>query len=189
LVSGILTSKSSEYCRIIPLAYYLSELNVKGMDRIVTFLLLLVSALLLVPGCIAEEQIAPEATQVAPEAAVVEEVTAEVPAEAVTEEIAEEMQAFNVTADVNTTELNMTVGQIVKIELPETPDFEWNVTVSEGLSMVNETHIDAIEGTAGAFHQWFVEAVAAGAQTFSGVEKKADSEETGSEYTLNILVE
>lgn len=163
------------------------------MDRIVTFLLLLVSALLLVPGCIAEEQVAPEATQVAPEAAVVEEVveevTAEVPAEAVTEEIAEEMQAFNVTADVNTTELNMTVGQIVKIELPVTTDFEWNVTASEGLSIVNETQIDAIEGTAGAFHQWFVEAVAAGAQTFSGVEKKADSEETGSEYTLNILVE
>ncbi len=167
------------------------------MDRIVTFLLLLVSALLLVPGCIAEEQVAPEATEVVPEVpvveeateAVVEEVAGEVPVEEVTEVIAEELPVYNVTADVNVTELNMTVGQIAMIELPETTDFEWNVTATEGLTIVKDIHIDAVEGTVGAFHQWFVEAVTAGEQSFSGVEKKADSEETGSEYTLNILVE
>ncbi|MDX8550618.1 protease inhibitor I42 family protein [Methanospirillum sp. J.3.6.1-F.2.7.3] len=165
------------------------------MDRIVTFLLLLVSAVLLVPGCIAEEQVAPE---VLPEGAVLEEVVEEAVAaqlpgeevvEEVTEEITEEIFAYNVTADVNTTDINMTVGQVVMIELPETTDFEWNVTASEGLTIVNDTHIDAVEGTVGAFHQWFVEAAAAGEQAFSGVEQKADSEETGSEYTLNILVE
>jgi len=63
------------------------------MDRIVTFLLLLVSALLLVPGCIAEEQVAPEATDVVPEVPVVEEATEEV-----VEEVAGEVQAEEVTS-------------------------------------------------------------------------------------------
>jgi inhibitor of cysteine peptidase len=167
------------------------------MDRIVTFLLLLVSALLLVPGCIAEEQVAPEATEVVPEVPVVEEATeevveevaGEVQAEEVTEVVAEELPVYNVTADVNSTEINMTVGQIAMIELPVTTDFEWNVTASEGLTIIKDIHVDAVDETVGAFHQWFVEAVAAGEQSFSGVEQKADSEETGSEYTLKILVE
>ncbi len=163
------------------------------MDRIVTFLLLLVSALLLVPGCIAEEQVVPEATEVVPEVPVVEEATEEVagelPVEEVTEVVAEELPVYNVTADVNSTEINMTVGQIAMIELPVTTDFEWNVTASEGLTIIKDIHVDAVDETVGAFHQWFVEAVAAGEQSFSGVEKKADSEETGSEYTLKILVE
>ncbi|MCA1917213.1 protease inhibitor I42 family protein [Methanospirillum hungatei] len=169
------------------------------MDRIVTFLLLLVSALLLVPGCIAEEQVTPEATEVVPEVPVVEateevveEVAGEVPVEEVAEETEvteEELPVYNVTADINSTEINMTVGQIAMIELPVTTDFEWNVTASEGLTIIKDIHIDAVDETVGAFHQWFVEAVAAGEQSFSGVEKKADSEETGSEYTLNILVE
>ena len=98
------------------------------MDRIVTFLLLLVSALLLVPGCIAEEQVAPEATEVVPEVPVVEEATeevveevaGEVQAEEVTEVVAEELPVYNVTANVNSTEINMTgdilqAGQVKRI--------------------------------------------------------------------------
>ena len=148
------------------------------MDRIVTFLLLLVAAVLLVPGCIAEEQAAPEVTEVAPEMNI-------------TEEVSDEAPVFDVTADVNTTALNMTQNQVVLVELPETSGFEWNVTLSDGLTLVDEIHVDAEEGVENgtASHQWFVEAVTLGEQTFTGVEKMAESEETGSEYTLNILVE
>lgn len=145
------------------------------MDRIVTFLLLLVSAVLLVPGCIADEQ---AATDIVPEVNV-------------TEEVAAAAQAFDVTADVNTTAMNMTQNQVVLVTLPETSGYEWNTTVSEGLTLLNETHVDAAEGAenATALHQMFVQAVAAGEQTIKSVEQKADSEETGSEYTLTILVE
>ncbi|PWR70313.1 protease inhibitor I42 family protein [Methanospirillum stamsii] len=156
------------------------------MDRIVTFLLLLVSAVLLAPGCIADEQAVSEVTEIVPEVTVTEEVT-----ETVTEEVTAEVPAFDVTADMNTTALNMTQNQIVLVTLPETSGYEWNTTVSEGLTLLNETHVDAAEGdeSATALHQMFVQAVAAGEQTIKSVEQKADSEETGSEYTLTILVE
>ena len=62
------------------------------MDRIVTFLLLLVSALLLVPGCIAEEQVIPETTEVVPEALVASDATEEVASEVADEVPAEEAE-------------------------------------------------------------------------------------------------
>ncbi|NLV27728.1 MAG: hypothetical protein GXY48_11290 [Methanomicrobiales archaeon] len=149
------------------------------MDRIVTFLLLLVSALLLVPGCIADEQAAVETT----------EIVADVE---VTEEAVEEAIAFDYTADMNTTALNMTSGQVVLVQLPEdeTTGFEWNATLSEGLNLVSEDHMvaEGIENVT-AFHQWYITAVNAGEQIFNSVEMKEDSEEIGTEYTLNILVE
>jgi len=173
------------------------------MVRIVTFLLLLVSALLLVPGCIAEEQVAPEATEMVAEDAVTAEIPAEEVSEVVTEEvteivneeITEEMPAYNVTADMNTTELNMTLNQVVMVQLPENPTtgYTWNVTLSEGLTLLNETYVqdEAEEGMVGVggVHEWILEAVAAGEETFFGIEQQVGSEEIGSEYTLNILVE
>lgn len=173
------------------------------MDRIVTFLLLLVSALLLVPGCIAEEQVAPEATEVVPEVevveevveTVVEEVAGEVPVEEVTEVIAEELPVYNVTADVNVTELTVPMNEVVMISLPENPTtgYTWNVTLTEGLTLLNETYVqdEAEEGMVGVggVHEWIIEAIATGEQTFYGIEQQAQSEETGSEYTLKLIVE
>lgn len=151
------------------------------MDRIVTLLLLLVSAILLVPGCIAEEQ---ATTDIVPEVNMTEEAAVAVP-------------AYNMTADMNITALNMTPQQVVLVSLPENPTtgFTWNVTLSEGLTLLNETYIQdaAPEGMAGVggVHEWFVQAVTAGEQTFSGIEKQAWENETGNEttYSLNILVE
>ena len=165
------------------------------MDRIVTFLLLLVSALLLVPGCIAEEQVAPEATEVVPEVEVVEEVAGEVPVEEVTEVIAEELPVYNVTADVNVTELTVPMNEVVMISLAENPTtgYTWNVTLTEGLTLLNETYVqdEAEEGMVGVggVHEWIIEAIATGEQTFYGIEQQAQSEETGSEYTLKLIVE
>ncbi|PWR70314.1 protease inhibitor I42 family protein [Methanospirillum stamsii] len=162
------------------------------MDRIVAFLLLLVSAVLLAPGCIADEQTVSEATEIVPEVTVTEEVT-----ETVTEEVTAEVPAFNVTADMNTTALNMTENQVVLVTLPENPTtgYTWNVTLSEGLTLVNDTYTQdaAEEGMTGVggVHEWFVQAVGAGEQSFFGIEKQEWEEETGNEttYTLNILVE
>ena len=173
------------------------------MDRIVTFLLLLVSALLLVPGCIAEEQVIPETTEVVPEALVAsdatEEVTSEVadevPAEEAEEIAGDELPVYNVTADVNTTELVVPMNEVIMISLAENPTtgYTWNVTLSEGLTLLNDVYVqdEAEEGMigVGGVHEWFIEAVEAGEQTFYGIEQQAQSEETGSEYTLKLIVE
>jgi len=173
------------------------------MDRIVTFLLLLVSALLLVPGCIAEEQVIPETTEVVPEALVAsdatEEVTSEVadevPAEEAEEIAGDELPVYNVTADVNTTELVVPMNEVIMISLTENPTtgYTWNVTLSEGLTLLNDVYVqdEAEEGMVGVggVHEWFIEAVEAGEQTFYGIEQQAQSEETGSEYTLKLIVE
>ncbi|HPY59633.1 MAG TPA: protease inhibitor I42 family protein [Methanospirillum sp.] len=173
------------------------------MDRIVTFLLLLVSALLLVPGCIAEEQVIPETTEVVPEALVAsdatEEVTSEVadevPAEEAEEIAGDELPVYNVTADVNTTELVVPMNEVIMISLAENPTtgYTWNVTLSEGLTLLNDVYVqdEAEEGMVGVggVHEWFIEAVEAGEQTFYGIEQQAQSEETGSEYTLKLIVE
>ena len=184
------------------------------MDRIVMFLLLLVSALLLVPGCIAEEQVAPDATEIVPEAvAVVEEGVEDTQAASEeddadvdededevlfeeTEEIAEEeLPVYDITADMNITELAVQMNEVVMISLPEnlTTGYTWNVTLSEGLTLLNDVFIqdEAEEGMVGVggVHEWFIEVIEAGEQTFSGIEQKAQSEETGSEYTLTLIVE
>lgn len=173
------------------------------MDRIVTFLLLLVSALLLVPGCIAEEQVIPETTEVVPEALVAsdatEEVTSEVadevPAEEAEEIAGDELPVYNVTADVNTTELVVPMNEVIMISLAENPTtgYTWNITLSEGLALLKDVYVqdEAEEGMVGVggVHEWFIEAVEAGEQTFYGIEQQAQSEETGSEYTLKLIVE
>lgn len=112
------------------------------MDRIVTFLLVLVLALLLVPGCIAEELAAPLASDVAGEV-LVAEVTTEKVVEDTTEETTEEVFAYNISADVNTTELNMTLNQVAMIQLSENPTtgFSWNVTLSDGLTLLNDRYV------------------------------------------------
>ncbi|NLL09825.1 MAG: protease inhibitor I42 family protein [Methanomicrobiales archaeon] len=173
------------------------------MDRIVTFLLLLVSALLLVPGCIAEEQVIPETTEVVPEALVASdateevasEVADEVPAEEAEEIAGDELPVYNVTADVNITELVVPMNEVIMISLAENPTtgYTWNITLSEGLALLKDVYVqdEAEEGMVGVggVHEWFIEAVEAGEQTFYGIEQQAQSEETGSEYTLKLIVE
>lgn len=166
------------------------------MDRIVTFLLVLGFALLLVPGCIAEEQGAPLAPDVAAEVSVAEEATEEV-VEETTEETTEEVFSYNVSADVNTTELNMTLNQVALIQLSENPTtgFSWNVTLSDGLTLLSDRYVQdpTPEGMVGVggVHEWYVEAVAAGNQTFDGIYKQPWEETVGNEttYSLAILVE
>lgn len=176
------------------------------MDRIVTFLLLLVAAVLLAPGCIAEEQVLSEEIIVSEveviEPEVAEEET-EVPAEEVVAEETEVVEEAEVElvpdfiVDVNTTELNMTLEQTVLVQLAENPTtgYTWNVTLSEGLVVLSDEYIqdEAEEGMVGVggVHEWIIQAVATGEQTLFGIEKQEWEEETGEEntYTLAILVE
>ncbi|HOJ95743.1 MAG TPA: protease inhibitor I42 family protein [Methanospirillum sp.] len=143
------------------------------MDRIKPFLFVLVLAVLLVPCCIAESQGVPESGEVSA------------------------MPAFNVTADMNTTELNMTLNQVALIQLPENPTtgFSWNVTLSEGLALLNDTYVQdaaplGMVGV-GGIHEWYIKAITVGNQTFDGIYKQPWGETVGNEtaYSLTIRVE
>ena len=175
------------------------------MDRIVTFLLLLVAAVLLVPGCIADEHVLSEEIIVSEVEVIEPEVSeeTEVPAEEVVAEETEVLDEAEVElvpdfiADVNTTELNMTLEQTVLVQLAENPTtgYTWNVTLSEGLVVLSDEYIqdEAEEGMVGVggIHEWIIQAVETGEQTLFGIEKQEWEEETGEEntYTLAILVE
>jgi len=87
------------------------------------------------------------------------------------------------------------MNEVIMISLAENPTtgYTWNITLSEGLALLKDVYVqdEAEEGMVGVggVHEWFIEAVEAGEQTFYGIEQQAQSEETGSEYTLKLIVE
>lgn len=149
------------------------------MERSFSYVILLAAVFLLVPGCFAEETVTTE------EAAAAE------PA------IEEGIANATYTADVNTTALTMAIGETVSVSLAANPTtgYEWNVTNTSGLAIINETYvIDAHpEGMVGVggVQEWILEAVEAGNQTFSAVYMRSFEEPTGEEdtYTLDVVVE
>jgi len=160
-------------------------LKCKNMEKILSCLILLVATVLLLPGSFAEE------TQVE----LVENVTEILPVE--------EESLFNATytADVNTTTLTMAVNETVLVSLAENPTtgYMWNVTTSSGLEIVNGDGngtytMDAAPAGmvgVGGIHEWIVQAVEIGNQTFSGTYMRSFEPVTGEEdtYTLDITVE
>ncbi len=70
------------------------------------------------------------------------------------------------------------IGEQTTVSLKENPTtgYTWNVSVSDGLSIVNDEFIGPenkqIVG-AGGVHKWTLEAVAPGNQTFSGVYRRS----------------
>ncbi len=166
------------------------------MEKLITSVILLVAAVLLVPGCFAEQS-AGNASEnsTAPVETVEQNI---IVAGNVTETTsADAVPAVNFTADANTTNLTMKVSQTVLVSLKENPTtgFEWNATNSTGLEIVNSTHTTdkAPEGMVGVggVHTWILKAVEAGNQTFDAVYKREWEPTTGKEdaYSLNVTVE
>ena len=151
------------------------------MEKLFTCFILLVAAVLLVPGCYAEETpmtTDANATEVTP-----------------VEDVALVNTTF--TADVNTTELTMAMNDTVRVALSENPTtgYMWNVTNSSGLAIINDSYVmdAAPEGMVGVggVHEWILQAVEVGNQTFSGVYMRSFETPTGEEdtYTLDVTVE
>jgi len=158
------------------------------MDKIVTFIILLVVALLLIPGCIAEEQVSANEPKIV---SVIETV-------AVNDSVASNNTIVtDYTADENVTSLNVTVNKTILVELPENPTtgYTWNITLTNGLELLNDTYIPdkTAEGMVGVggIHEWIIKTIATGDQSFNGIYKQAWEPVTGNEstYTLNLLVE
>lgn len=152
------------------------------MDRIAKFLILLVAALVLAPGCFAAETSTIEAnntTDVVAEAPVVEAMNA------TNETPVVEAVVPDFTADLNTTALEMAVNQTAAVTLAaQEKTGIWNITISKGLEQVGNSTVT--NGT----EEWIIKAVATGNQTFSAVHEATDAAatEAGETYKLDIVV-
>ena len=165
------------------------------MDRIAKFLILLVAALVLVPGCFAEElknetanttEIAEvvEVAENATETAVVKEV-AEVTNGTVAEAIADAVIP-DFVANMTVSKLEKVgVNQTVAISLIAEDEGIWNITKTEGLEQVGEPAIT--NGTS----VYTIKALTAGDQSFEAVHKavNATATEAGETYKLDIIIE
>lgn len=96
--------------------------------------------------------------------------------------------AFNET-NANET-VTLPAGSEITISLVENPTtgYEWNVTSSTGLQLVNETHDAPQTELVGApgVHIWEYTAAEAGAGEFSAVYKRPWEEATGNETTFSM---
>ena len=87
-------------------------------------------------------------------------------------------------------------GALIQLRLAENPTtgYQWNLTLSPGLSLVNETYLpDDPTGKligAGGTHVWFLEAVETGDQLVSGSYSRPWEAPSGAapDYTLALLV-
>jgi inhibitor of cysteine peptidase len=100
--------------------------------------------------------------------------------------------AFNQTN--NNTTVSVKTGDIFEITLEENPStgYSWNVSVTSGLNVINNTYLPPNTSLLGAtgMHMWQIQANGTGMQKFSGVYARSFENLTGNEttYVLNVNV-
>lgn len=81
---------------------------------------------------------------------------------------------------------------IVMLQENPTTGYIWNVTVTSGLTITNDTFLPPTSGLmgAGGVHEWSVEAIQMGQQQFNGIYKRPFENLTGNEtpFVLNVNV-
>jgi inhibitor of cysteine peptidase len=79
------------------------------------------------------------------------------------------------------------------VELAENPTtgYSWNVTVTSGLEITNDTYIapETDRVGAGGSHLWDVKAISSGQQEFSGIYMQPWMNATGNETTFTLMVD
>lgn len=97
---------------------------------------------------------------------------------------------YNESADGSTITVPVDGKFVVVLAENPTTGYSWNVTVTSGLEITNETYIAPDTGLVGAggSHQWDVKAIASGQQEFSGVYMQPWMNATGNETTFTLMV-
>ena len=154
----------------------------------ITGILILCLASILVCGCTqpATPPVTPAAT---PTATTIPVATTAAPQTTATPPVTT-MKVYNESANGNTitVPLNGTFA-VVLLENPTT-GYSWNVTVTSGLGITNNTFIppqSTLMG-AGGSHEWDVKAVKTGQQKFSGVYKQPWMNTTANDTTFALWV-
>lgn len=100
----------------------------------------------------------------------------------------------NITGQKTSSTVTLKAGTTTTIELEENPTtgYVWNVTLSPGLLIENNTYIQD-KGTAdrvgaGGTHQWVVRGISTGSQTFTAVYKRPWEPTTGDEKQFTEFI-
>lgn len=102
------------------------------------------------------------------------------------------MAAFN-QSDNNKT-VNVKSGETFTVTLEENPStgYAWNISVTSGLTIINDTYLPTNTSLVGAggLHEWQVEATDTGDQQFSGIYMRPQAPIDGNEtaYVLKVNV-
>ena len=104
---------------------------------------------------------------------------------------------LSVTDAQNGATVTVSQGSFITVSLPENPTtgFRWNMTVTPGLNVVNDTYIPTpvspgIVGSGGT-RTWEITASAKGNQSMSAVYARSWEPVTGNEtgFTMNVIVQ
>lgn len=165
------------------------------MKKGIIGILILIVALVLITGCTSTPEQAPQTTTatatptVAPEETVVT-TTPEVNATPAQElSFADEIAIVQKNTD-ETGPIAMTLNTTTEISLKENPTtgYMWNATVSSGLEIINDSYSapeTQLMGAAG-MHEWVIEAIAPGNQTFTAVYHRPWEPVTTSDLTFTM---
>jgi inhibitor of cysteine peptidase len=98
------------------------------------------------------------------------------------------MYAYNESADGQTVTLPLGTTFLVWLQENPTTGYSWNVTVTDGLEITNDTYIPPTSGLigAGGSHTWNVLTVKTGVQEFSGIYMRPFENVTGNETTYSL---
>lgn len=119
----------------------------------------------------------PAQKPVTPDSTPVPEETAAVSGPSIPPSFEEEIAMLQNKTD-NEGPVRLKIGEKTTVSLKENPTtgYTWNVSVTDGLKIVNDTFIGPenkqIVG-AGGVHEWILEATAPGNQTFTGVYRRS----------------
>jgi inhibitor of cysteine peptidase len=153
----------------------------------VTGILVICLAAMLVAGC-TQAPTQPATPTATPTATATPVATTAVPG--TTAPTAATPMVYNESADGSTITVPVDGKFVVVLAENPTTGYSWNVTVTAGLEITNDTYIAPETGLVGAggSHQWDVKAIASGQQEFSGVYMQPWMNATGNETTFSLMV-
>lgn len=100
------------------------------------------------------------------------------------------LPVYNESDNGKTETLALGAQFMVKLNENPTTGYSWNVSVSDGLNITNDTYIPPTSGLigAGGVHTWSMLATKTGLQEFSGIYMQPWENKTGNETTYLLKV-
>jgi inhibitor of cysteine peptidase len=154
----------------------------------ITGILILCFACILVAGC-TQAPVQPATPTMTPTETGTPVATTAAPETTVTAPSAP-MEVYNESADGST--ITVPVNGTFAVVLAENPTtgYSWNVMVTSGLEITNDSYLAPESGLVGAggSHEWDIKAIASGQQEFSGIYMQPWMNVTGNETTFILQV-
>ncbi len=154
----------------------------------ITGILILCLACILVCGC-TQAPVQPTTPTATPTATSTPVATTAVPETTATPSTPAKA-VYNESADGTTITVPLNGTFAVVLAENPTTGYSWNMTVTSGLEIMNDTYLAPDTGLVGAggSHMWDLKAIASGQQEFSGVYKQPWMNTTANDTTYSLMV-